>query len=254
MVFAESTTDVARLIVPGLTSAVVISAHDAEAERAAVSVVEDIAATHPDVAIIAYCDAGIAHSSRIRALAIAGAHEFLFRDIDDAGVALRSVVNAGDRECSSDRVLGVLRPLLPPTMAGFAEVVVTRPGEAQTVAAVARLLGVHRKTLVNHCLRSHLPPPVELLGWCRLMLAAHVLHRRRGTVEATALELEWASVTSLRNMMKRYTGLSPTDVRNRGGLSWMATALRRRLVAVAGSSQPQRASYDIPRLHAAPHT
>ena len=47
------------------------------------------------------------------------------------------------------------------------------------------------------------------------------------TIESIALQLEFPSDTSLRNMMKRYTGLKASEVRQRGGARCVVAAVRR---------------------------
>jgi AraC-like DNA-binding protein len=90
-----------------------------------------------------------------------------------------------------------------------------------TVEGAATALGVHRKTLVNLCARTKLPPPAMLVGWCRLFLVAALLERRSYTVERIAHELEYASSTALRNAIRRYVGVTATEVRDRGGLAFV---------------------------------
>lgn len=221
----------------GHVAAAIVPSRDEGRQLPAV-VVRDIIARFPAVAVIALCEAGIAHSPDFRALAAAGVHEFLFRGVDDAGVALRAVIESASRECAAEAVCSAVKPLVPEVLHGFVDVCVTRPAEAQTVQAVARMLGLHRKTLVNYCAKANLPSPVELLGWCRLMVAAQIHQTTGRTVESIALELDWASATALRNMMKRYTGMRLSDVRERGGLGVVAEALGRRIQAQHGISRP----------------
>jgi methylphosphotriester-DNA--protein-cysteine methyltransferase len=74
-----------------------------------------------------------------------------------------------------------------------------------------------------------LPPPSELLVWCRLLLVSHLLATTVRTVESVAMELEFPSDTALRNTIKRYTGMRASEVRERGGLVCMLQAFRDRL-------------------------
>jgi AraC-like DNA-binding protein len=90
---------------------------------------------------------------------------------------------------------------------------------------------MHRKTLVNHCAQTGFPPPGWLLGWCRLLLAGHYLGMTTWTVESIARELGFSTATALRNMLKRYTELSPREVRVQGGLALMRMHFLRALAA-----------------------
>jgi transcriptional regulator GlxA family with amidase domain len=103
------------------------------------------------------------------------------------------------------------------------------PERATSVQAVAHVLGVHRKTLVNYCAQASLPPPGAVIAWCRLLLVGHFLETPGRTVEGIALRVEFASATALRNMLRRYTGLRPQQVRERGGLRCIVDAFRRSL-------------------------
>jgi AraC-like DNA-binding protein len=94
------------------------------------------------------------------------------------------------------------------------------------VTEVADALGYNRKTLVNHCAQAEFLPPHELLCWCRLAVAGELMASSGRTIEAIANQLEFPSDTSFRNMMKRYTGLKASEVRERGGACCVVTALR----------------------------
>jgi AraC-like DNA-binding protein len=209
-------------------AAVIVGSRDASGAMAA-PVVREITARTPSLVLVAYCKAGIEHSPDIRALAAAGVHEFLFQGVDDSGVALRAVLAAAGRTCAAETVMAAVRPHLPIQLHRFAEYCLSYPEQVLSVSAVAKMLGEHRKTVFNHCIEQGLPPPSELLVWCRLLLAAHLLASTTRTIESVALELEFPSDTSLRNMMKRHTGLTASEARDRGGMACVLDALKSRL-------------------------
>jgi transcriptional regulator GlxA family with amidase domain len=105
-----------------------------------------------------------------------------------------------------------------------------------TVADAAAALGVHRKTLVDRLATAQLPTPSAMIAWCRLTLAAQMLEDPARSVEQIALLLDFSSAASLRNMLKRYTGLSPREVRENGGLRCVLHAFRQTLVPPARSA------------------
>ena len=109
--------------------------------------------------------------------------------------------------------------------------VLSRPHEVTTVTRLAAALAVHRKTLVNHCARAGFLPPAALIGWCRLAVVGYLLERTGATVESIALSLEYPSHTALRNLVKRYTRLRATDIRQHGGLSIVVEAFARRVAS-----------------------
>jgi AraC-like DNA-binding protein len=226
----NSVTDLMRELKQdtGQIVAVIVGAQD-NAGTPAAPVVRQITAELPKLPVVAYCHAGVEHSAEILALATAGVHELLFERAGDSGVALRAVLASAARTCAAEAVLAALAPCLPSRLQPFLESALGYPEKACTVSAIARMLGVHRKTLFNQCIESQLPPPSELLIWCRLLLAAHLLAVTLRTVESVALELQFPSDTSLRNMMKRHVGLTSSEVREHGGLVCVLEAFRGRL-------------------------
>lgn len=197
------------------------------------NVVRRLAALAPDLPVIAHCHTGVQQAADIRKMASAGAHEFVFVGADDSGLAMRSVVESAQRVCAGRRVAEVVHPLLPGRLGEIAGVCLADPLRGRTVGGLASLLGVNRRTLLNQCARAGGPPPAELIGWCRLMMAAHLLATAGQTVERVALELEYPSATALRNAMKRYTGLRAGQVARDGGLAAVAAAFGRRVGAGA---------------------
>ena len=224
----------------GAIAAVIVSTKDASGAMAA-PVLREIVVALPNVAIIARCRAGIEHSSDIRALAAAGVHEFVFEGTDDSAAALLSALKSAAVTCACDAVMHSLRPRLPKELHRFAEYCLAYPAQATSVAAVAAMLGENRKTVFNHSRYANGSPPAELRAWCRLFLTAQLLTTTFATIEVIALDLEFPSGTSLRNMMKRYTGLTARQVRERGGLPCVMAAYDQRLtqplMTIAGRQQ-----------------
>jgi AraC-like DNA-binding protein len=193
-----------------------------------------------NVPVIAYCRTGAEHTSELRALIVAGVHELLYEGVDDAGLSLRAVLQAAHRAQVGQRVASALTARLPERLRSFARHVAAHP-DVHRVSDLADALGYNRKTLVNHCAEGGCPPPQELMAWCRLAVVAELLTTTTQTIEAIALELDFASDTALRNMIKRYTGLRASEVRAHGGMECVLEAfeaamrMRRQGVAEAAS-------------------
>ena len=203
---------------------IIVSAHDGTG-AAADAVVRAIVDERPRTAIIAYCQAGAHHNADLRELALAGVHQFVFAGIDDTGVAFRAVLASARRHCAADCVMRELGPVVPASLHRLVEAVLARPDELTSIAALADAVGVHRKTLFNHCQRAGFLQPAELLAWCRLAIVAHYLETTGCTIESIAIDMGYASDTALRNTMKRYTGLRASEVRARGGVACIVSAL-----------------------------
>ncbi len=213
--------------------------------RATADFVREVRTTLSHIPIVGYARLGVAESAGIRALAAAGVHELMFFGVDDRGVAFRSLLSAAAHACAAEAVLLDLRPHLPEVLHAFATFCIRHPGNAHTVGEVAVALGLNRRTFVNYCARAHMCPPAELLGWCRLLLAAHYLTTTIRTVEAIALQLDFPSDTALRNMMKRYTGLRASEIRSEGGVN---RVLGKMLDSFAAHSQAQCEAKSVERV------
>lgn len=148
-----------------------------------------------------------------------GIHDFVIRDHDDHPSAFRTVLDRAIARSTAEHVIREAGEWIPGDARPVIELCLERPARALTVAELSRLLGAHRKTIVRRMRAAGLPAPSRLVGWCRLLHAARMLEDPGRTLEAIALHLDFASASALRNMLSRYTGLSPTVVRERGGLA-----------------------------------
>jgi AraC-like DNA-binding protein len=194
---------------------IVLPACDAAGQDAS-RIVREIAVGRPRTATVVWCDAH--HSVEIRALAVAGAHQFLFAGIDDQGVALRAVLDLARRQCGAEWVMTRLAPVVPSGLHPMLEAVLARPDAIKTLPDLAAALGVHRKTLFNHCRKAGFLAPAELVAWARLAMVAYMLETTACTIERIAIDLGYASDTALRNTIKRYTGQRAGQIRNAGGV------------------------------------
>lgn len=81
---------------------------------------------------------------------------------------------------------------------------------------LAKSLGITPRTLSRWCRKAALPPPKRLLAWMRILLAAEFLDDPGRPVSAVALSCGYAADSSLRLALRRFTGLTPTELRDRG--------------------------------------
>jgi AraC-like DNA-binding protein len=223
-------------------AALIVEPRDCDG-RSTAGIIKQLVAAYPALPIIGYCHAGYEHSRDILDLGVAGAHELLFHGIDDSGVALRGVLTSATQACAGSQVLSAIARDIPEALLPMFEFCLAYPERATSVQTVAQVLGVHRKTLVNYCAQASLPPPGAVLAWCRLLLVGHFLETPGRTVEGIALRVEFASATALRNMLRRYTGLRPQEVRERGGLSCVVEAFRRSLAE--RRERPENEEYEL---------
>lgn len=126
-------------------------------------------------------------------------------------------------------VWGELEFEVPPALRPLLRFALMRASGPLSVSGLAGAMGLHRKTLWSQCRREGVENVQELVTWCRLLAAEHVLRSCTRPVDAVAEELAFASPTALRNAIRRHVGTSATALRapgapravSEGFRSWM---------------------------------
>jgi len=226
--FVSDGDELLRELSAGGCDVVIMGPRDADG-RSTASLVERIARDWSAVAVVMFFPQRSVPDFSPRSFLLAGAHQLVHEGVNDTALTIAQAVENARRECSADIVFGAIRLMIPPQLHPWAHAVVSSPHRVTSVAALASDQGVHRKTLVNRCAKVGFLPPAELVAWCRLCVVGHLLERTGATVEAIALKLEYPSHTSLRNRVKRSTGMKATEVRESGGLAAVVEAFARRL-------------------------
>lgn len=90
---------------------------------------------------------------------------------------------------------------------------------------LASALGTSLPRLREELLSCRLFPPKALLGRLRLLVATRMLQDSTETVERIGLSL-YASPTAFHNAFREELGVTPTEVRRRGGLRFAGQLLR----------------------------
>jgi AraC-like DNA-binding protein len=181
------------------------------------------------VPVLAYVSLDRAGGRDLLDVAHAGVSGLIVRGIDDVGVALRAAVAAAQDDATSRRAMTELSGAVAEPARDVVEYCLTHARQGPTVADVARALGMHRKTLCARLGRAGLPSPQAVIGWCRLLHAARLMEDVQRPLEHVALQLNFSSAASLRNMLARYTGLRPREVRENGGFVCVLFAMRKAL-------------------------
>ncbi len=173
---------------------------------------------------------GLAEDRRdAMALIHSGVHTVVFADLDHAAASVRHLVEEATHACAGQQIMKRLAPFVA-AEAHYALIFALHyPERCPRVGALARGLGVHRRTLVNLCQRNGLPAPEILLTWCRVMVAAYLLITTRLTVEQLANSLDFPSGNALRNLFARRLGATPLQVRAEWDVERVVAHFRREL-------------------------
>ena len=183
----------------------------------------------PGLAVLAYCEASTVASPEIVAAVHAGASGLLFRGVDDVGSAVRSAIDRAREHAAATRALRELSDVIPPSARPVVEHCLRYGSRPLSVEQAAAALGVHRKTLVSRLAQAGLPEPRVVIAWCRLLHLAYALEDFGRSAERAAEDLLFPSSTAMRNLLRRYTGLRPAEVRENGGLTCVLHLFRRAL-------------------------
>lgn len=170
---------------------------------------------YPGIGIVVYCGRPAYSDADVCMLGAAGVHDILVAGLTDEGFIARAIILDACRRGAAELVMQELQSVLPDRLVPFADAIVRNPSKG-SIEKIARHLNVHRQTPNSWCKKERFLRPEEVLIWCRLLLVAAMLELTTRTLESIAVELEYASATSLRNQLKNYTGMTATQIRNNG--------------------------------------
>jgi AraC-like DNA-binding protein len=186
-----------------------------------------LAETYPGIGVVVYRRARADSEADVCLLGAAGVHDILLEGLTDEGYLARAIVLDACRRGAADLVMQEMREVLPQRLLPFADAAVRNPAKG-SIVKIAQHLNVHRQTPNMWCKKERFLRPEELLMWCRLLLVAAMLELTSRTLDSIAIELDYASSTSLRNQLKNYTGMTATQIRA-NGLSAVANVFKGRV-------------------------
>jgi AraC-like DNA-binding protein len=238
--FYDTAAQLAAAVADGTASIVVAEWRDTTGATIEAAI-RDLHTDYPTVPILLYAPLTPRGARDMLAGTRAGATDVVIANHDDIGLALRNRIASAQTVALADHTVSRLSTLVPELVARMLGFFFRHAQSAPTVGATAVALRVHRKTLALHCARAGLPTPSALCCWARLILAAQRLEDPARTTEQAATELGFPSGHAFRNMLRRYTGLSASDVRERGGSAHLVQLLTAQLAEAAGRTRSQAA-------------
>lgn len=194
-----------------------VGAHEAFVRR--------VRESFPSLPVVLYAPLTPDTAKRIMRLANAGADELLLEDQGEVEDGLQRLVFRAHVSRCAARVIDAMGGRLPASTRAILVQCMHLARTPLSVAALARAVGVNRKTLVNRLGAAGLPGPETVISWCRVLLACELLEDRGRSVERVALLLGFGSGVALRNMFRRHLGLAPSALREPGALETVAHRL-----------------------------
>jgi AraC-like DNA-binding protein len=211
LVPCESANDVLAALSEGPAVAVVVSAYGPTA-RDGVALTRTLRVRYPALPVLVYHDPQSTSPRQLLAFFQAGAAEVVQKGEDFRHAFASILANAGHKIVAR-RLLEKLNPVLPPQAKPLFEYLLAQGEAPLSIEQAAAAVGIARRTLEKRLARLGYPAPETLIGWCRLLLAAHLLEEQGRSFDDVALELSFPSGMALRSMLKRYTGVTGREAR-----------------------------------------
>jgi len=230
LAFCDSVPELISAVADGVATTVVTEWREPDGSSVD-EAVRSLRADYPTVPILVYAPLTPQGARDMLEAAHAGATEVVIANFDDIGVMLSQRLASAQAAALARQIMSRVAGLVPESVALLLDYFFRHGRAAPPVRTVATALGLHRKTLAQHCARAQLPTPSALSCWARLILTAQRLEDPGRTTERAALELGFPSGSAFRNMLKRYTGLSPSQVREQGGSVCVIELFTARLAA-----------------------
>jgi len=221
--FCSQRNELAALAAHPNTVVVITEARDSDQAPVA-PIVARLTAGRSSLPVIAYVTCPGTPPNDIVDVVRAGASDLVREGFDDAGVAFRAALRTAVVRAAASVITKDVERLAPPGAWPVIAYALTHADRDLTVAELAGALGVHRRTVARRLRALGVPGPRALICWCRLIVAAWMLEGTTRTAESVALALDFASAGALRNALRRYAGLSVSDVRNRDGFQRVTDA------------------------------
>lgn len=192
----------------------------------------------PRMALIGHVSRDRAQTKGVLALARAGVHDLLYTEDADLQLFVRQLLQRAAQQALYALVWPTVAPWVPARTAPIVSYGLQHAESTLSVNAIARALGVTRKTVAQRCALDLAPEPRVIMAWCRLLAVAHRLESNGRSIESITYELDFPSPNALRNLMVRQAGVQPSALRALGGLHWLTqrfVAVMRGEAGVAGS-------------------
>jgi len=187
----------------------------------------------PHLPVIAYSALTPASVRALIALATHGLHSLIIRGVDDSRTSIRRAVdNAIVHACEAQLWTSVM-PLIPAAAHSTVQYCIEHSGQPISVAEIGRSVGLPERTLNARLRRAGLPSAQEVIGWCRLVRVACLLHDPSLTLEVVAARLGFSTPSAVNALVMRLTGTTPSSLRRAGATARTVAALRDRFSRAA---------------------
>lgn len=212
----QSANDVLSSLTDRGAVAVVVTAYGPTVAEG-IGLTRAMRARHPGIPVLVCYDALHTNPRELLAFFQAGAAEIVQTASDDLRRVFASVLASAGHRVKARQMLDQLNPLIAAQARPLFEYLLEHGDAPLSIEQAASAVGLARRTLEKRLAGLGYPSPETLIGWCRLLLAAHLLEDQGRTFDEVALQMSFPSGMALRSMLKRYTGVSGRAAREDPG-------------------------------------
>lgn len=143
----------------------------------------------------------------------------------------------------------LLRRALPAGLPSRTQSLIVRAADVVSMGGgsieLAASLKVGIRTVPRWCQRADLPPARRLLAWLRMLIASVLLDDPRRSVASVARACGYAGEASLKNTIRDFFGMSPTELRTIGAFEVVAQAFASELERIRDEAQARGRSRNV---------
>jgi AraC-like DNA-binding protein len=231
--------DVLLTLAESPAAAVVVAAYGPNVDEG-VSLTRVVRTRHPAVPVLVYYDPVRTSPRELLAYFQAGAAEFMQTGTDDLRRVFTTVLVSAGHRAKARMLVEQLNPIVAAKARALIEYVLEHGDAPLSIEQAASACGIARRTLEKRLAALGYPSPETLIGWCRLLLAAHLLEDQAKTFDEVALQLSFPSGMALRSMLKRYIGITGRALREEPGpVAMVLLHLKRQLQPAPPADSPK---------------
>lgn len=173
----------------------------------------------------------------------AGIRNLILMGVDDLEADLTRSMAKARIGSAAALVTRFLSPYLPRRELDIVGLAMDQVHQRWSAEDFASEVGITRPFLSERCKRFGLPSVGHLLLWTRLLHAGHWLQEPGRTGESVGRQLEYSSGAAFRRALRHYTGATPTEVREGGGIRLVFRSFLARTLVVANRDLPRREAW-----------
>jgi AraC-like DNA-binding protein len=175
--------------------------------------------------VYVYADRSAESLRELIPLARAGARGVIVRDVDDDALSLRRLLERGSLTHAVQSVALAASQVVPPRQLPLVLLCLEHVSSPIDARALARRMGVNRRTLSAWAARTGSRGVRPLTSKCRVLAAIALLRESGQSIEHVAHALRFASSAHLHNTMRRYAGCAPREAAQEDLDAWCRTLL-----------------------------